>query len=282
MRAIVVLLVFMSCVGYSHTDVEKWRYVDAILTRASMVASDDNWASEGRDPDPNNVLSSWEGFLGRPGGDTWAGGWSIAERRAAFDWYLEILTITNSLAFSSNDKGNVLSAFARCKRLAYTNAVPLLRRAALNPNCAHRDLAIEVGVDLGDVGPSSTEFVETIITNVVGYTRDERVMACCCYVDKVLSMVPSDNHEVAARNTAVRNLYKNRFVGGVIGANALDALFVSQIGGYEYSSNRLENAKFVLASSECRSRTVKKYTAITNQLLTSGRPLVLLTIGEGE
>ena len=282
MRVIVVLLVFMSCVGYSHTDAEKWRYVDAILTRASMVASDDNWASEGRDPDPNNVLSSWEGFLGRPGGDTWAGGWSIAERRAAFDWYLEILTITNSLAFSSNDKGNVLSAFARCKRLAYTNAVPLLRRAALNPNCAHRDLAIEVGVDLGDVGPSSTEFVETIITNVAGYTRDERVMACCCYVDKVLSMVPSDNHEVAARNTAVRNLYKNRFVGGVIGANALDALFVSQIGGYEYSSNRLENAKFVLASSECRSRTVKKYTAITNQLLTSGRPLVLLTIGEGE
>ena len=282
MRAIVVLLVFMSCVGYSHTDAEKWRYVDAILTRASMVASDDNWASEGRDPDPNNVLSSWEGFLGSPGGGTWAGGWSIAERRAAFDWYLEILTITNSLAFSSNDKGNVLSAFARCKRLAYTNAVPLLRRAALNPNCAHRDLAIEVGVDLGDVGPSSTEFVETIITNVAGYTRDERVMACCCYVDKVLSMVPSDNHEVAARNTAVRNLYKNRFVGGVIGANALDALFVSQIGGYEYSSNRLENAKFVLASSECRSRTVKKYTAITNQLLTSGRPLVLLTIGEGE
>ena len=40
MKAIVVLLVFMSCVGYSHTDAEKWRYVDAILTRASMVASD--------------------------------------------------------------------------------------------------------------------------------------------------------------------------------------------------------------------------------------------------
>ncbi len=40
MKAIVILLVFMACVGYSHTDAEKWRYVDAILTRASMVASD--------------------------------------------------------------------------------------------------------------------------------------------------------------------------------------------------------------------------------------------------
>ncbi len=107
MKAIVVLLVFMAYVGYSHTDAEKRRYVDAILTRASMVASDDTLASEGRDPDPNSVLCSWEGFLGRPGGNTWAGGWSIAERRAAFDWYLEILATTNSLAFSSNDKGKV-------------------------------------------------------------------------------------------------------------------------------------------------------------------------------
>ncbi len=40
MKAIVILLVFMACVGYSHTDAEKWSYVDAILTRASMVASD--------------------------------------------------------------------------------------------------------------------------------------------------------------------------------------------------------------------------------------------------
>ena len=77
MKVIVVLLVFMSWVGYSHTDAEKRRYVDAILTRTANVASDDNWASEGRDPDPNNVLESWEGFLGRPGGNTWVGGWSI-------------------------------------------------------------------------------------------------------------------------------------------------------------------------------------------------------------
>ncbi len=282
MKAIVVLLVFMSCVGYSHTDAEKRRYVDAILTRTANVASDDNWASEGRDPDPNNVLESWEGFLGRPGGNTWVGGWSIAERRAAFDWYLETLTTTNSLSFSDNDKVKVFMAFGTCKRFSYTNSVHLLRRAALNPNCVHRDLAIEIGVDLGDVGPSATEFVETIITNGAGYTREERVTACCCYADKVLSMVPSNDNEVVARDAAVRNLYKNRFVGGVIGANALDTLFVSQIGGYEYSSNRLENAKFVLASPECRSRTVKKYTAITNQLLSSGQPLRWINVGGNE
>ena len=282
MKVILLLSLLVCFVGFAHTDAEKSRYVDGILMSAMYVASDDNWASEGRDPDPDNVLSTWEGFLGRPGDDSWTSNWSMEERRAAFDWYLGQLSTTNCLAFSSLERGKVLTAFARCKRLAYTNSVPLLRRAALNPNCAYRDLAIEIGVDLGDVGPSTTEFVETIITNVAGYTRDERVMACCCYVDKVLSMVPSDNHEVAARNTAVRNLYKNRFVGGVIGANALDALFVSQIGGYEYSSNRLENAKFVLASPECRSRTVKKYTAITNQLLSSGQPLRWINVGGNE
>ena len=279
MRAIVVLLVFMSCVGYSHTDVEKWRYVDAILTRASMVASDDNWASEGRDPDPNNVLSSWEGFLGRPGGDTWAGGWSIAERRAAFDWYLEILTITNSLAFSSNDKGNVLSAFARCKRLAYTNAVPQLRRAALNPNCAHRDLAIEIGVDLGDVGPSSTEFVETIFTNTVVFSRAERGYAAGVYACKVMKTSPQGGMASSNVSAAVGMFYRNRMVDRAA-CLPIDDLLCAKLDGYVSSSNRLETLKYILSLQGLDNEIKTEFTATTNRLLSSDHPLVQLTIGE--
>ena len=281
MKTIVMLLVLVCSVSLAHTDLEKGRYVDGILMRTMYVASDDSWALEGRDPDPHNVLGSWEGFLGRPGGEGWTSGWSMAERRAAFDWYLERLSTTNCCCMSSLDKSKVFIAFATCKKFAYTNAVPMLRGAALNPNCVHRDLAIEVGVDYGNVSPQTTDFVETVVTNMSGYTREERAVACSRYASKVLSMSPTNSHDVVVRDAALRCLYRNRYAG-VVSANMLDKLFVSKIDGYEYSSNRLEYARFVLACPERRRNHEKKYVTITNQLLSSEHPLAQLTIGEGK
>ena len=221
MKTMTLLLVFLSCVGYSHTDEEKSRYVNGILEGALYVASDDNWSVEGRDPDPDNVLSTWEGFLGRPGGDSWVSGWSLAERRSAFDWYLATLATTNCLAFSSMDKRKVLLAFARCKRLCYTNAVPFLRGAALNPNCVHRDFAIEFSLELGRVDVPTTRFVETIMTNLSAFTRVERGIACGVYADKILNSSPWKATDVEVRNDALRSLYRNRMVD-VAGVNMLD------------------------------------------------------------
>ena len=280
MKTMTLLLVFLSCVGYSHTDEEKSRYVNGILEGALYVASDDNWSVEGRDPDPDNVLSTWEGFLGRPGGDSWVSGWSLVERRSAFDWYLATLATTNCLAFSSMDKRKVLLAFARCKRLCYTNAVPFLRGAALNPNCVHRDFAIEFSLELGRVDVPTTRFVETIVTNLSAFTRVERGIACGVYADKILNSSSLEATAVEVRNDALRSLYRNRMVD-VAGVNMLDTLFVSSFAGYEFSSNRLEFARFVLTHPNRIEANTRKFTAITNQLLSSGRPLVQLTIGEG-
>ncbi len=281
MKAIVVLLVFMSCVGYSHTDAEKWRYVDAILTRTANVASDDNWASEGRDPDQNNVLESWEGFLGRPGGNTWAGGWSIAERRAAFDWYLETLAMTNSIAFPDDDKVKVFMAFGTCKRLAYTNAVPLIRRAALNPNCVHRDLAIEAGVDLGDVGPSSTEFVETIVTNTVVFSRSERGYAAGVYACKVRNMNHAGGMASSNVSAAVEMFYRNRMVDRAA-CLPIDDLLCAKLIGYASSSNRLETLKYILSLQGLDNEIKAEFTATTNKLLSSDQPLRQINVGGDE
>ena len=47
------------------------------------------------------------------------------------------------------------------------------------------------------------------------------------------------------------------------------------------SSNRLEFANFVLGHPDARDFNIRKFTSVTNQLLSSGQPLVQLDIGEG-
>ena len=49
---------------------------------------------------------------------------------------------------------------------------------------------------------------------------------------------------------------------------------------YETSSNRLQTAIATLARSDCEPHVRRYFTTVTNQLLSSGRSLVQLTIGE--
>lgn len=274
----VLLFVFLgSYVCLAFTDTEKSRYIRDTLTGVLLVSSDDTWSMEERNPDPHGVLSSWEGFLGRPTNES---PWSLTERRAAFDWYLNELATTNALMMSALDRRLVKVALTRCKSLSYTNAVPFLQRAALNPNGAYRNFAIEFSLELGRVDVPTTRFVETIMTNLSAFTRVERGIACGVYADKILNSSSLEATAVEVRNDALRSLYRNRMVD-VAGVNMLDTLFVSSFAGYEFSSNRLEFARFVLTHPNRIEANTRKFTAITNQLLSSGRPLVQLTIGEG-
>ncbi len=76
-------------------------------------------------------------------------------------------------------------------------------------------------------------------------------------------------------------LYRNRKID-CTGAHAMDLLMVEKIFGYEHSSNRIDTAMFMLAATNARPSLVSYFTSVTNQLLSSGQPLVQLDIGEGE
>ena len=87
--------------------------------------------------------------------------------------------------------------------------------------------------------------------------------------------------QCAAKARAWKMLYRHRMLD-LIGTGILDSLFVSQIQDYATSSNRLEFAEYVLSHPDSDSHDIHKFTSITNQLLSSGQPLVQLDIAEGE
>ena len=73
--------------------------------------------------------------------------------------------------------------------------------------------------------------------------------------------------------------YRNR----MLPSNAhcvVDMLFVRYISGYEKSSNRLEHALNVLSLPIYAELSGGYFISVTNQLLSSGQPLVQLDIGE--
>ena len=63
---------------------------------------------------------------------------------------------------------------------------------------------------------------------------------------------------------------------------SLDNLFVAAIPGYVYSSNRLDYANHVLSWTTNNDWRAMRdhFVAITNQLLSSGQPLNVITVGE--
>ena len=75
--------------------------------------------------------------------------------------------------------------------------------------------------------------------------------------------------------------YRNRKVSGV-GAVSLDRLFSEKIAGYSQSSNRLDTVMHMFTATNMHPRYYEYFGNVTNQLLSSGQPLVQLNIGEGE
>ena len=73
--------------------------------------------------------------------------------------------------------------------------------------------------------------------------------------------------------------YRNKQLS-VAGALSVDKLLVERLNGYTMSSNRLETALFVLSQTNRVARVTEYFEAVTNQLLSSGQPLNVITVGE--
>ena len=184
-------------------------------------------------------------------------GWTVAAKKAAFDWYLSTLGTNNCQSLSSLDKSLVLTAVGLCESLAYTNAVPSLKELTVNPLGIYRETALEIVLNFSPVDDFTTQFVEEIVTNGVKFSMIERGCACGIYA-----------------------LYRHRRPD-LIGTGILDSLFISQVQGYDLSSNRLEFADYVLSHPDADSSDLRRFTSVTNQLLSSGQPLPWINMGGG-
>ena len=211
------------------------------------------------------------------------GGWTPEGKRAAFRSFLEEM---GSFDFSGKDKKYACTAWlalGQYQRMNYTNALPAIRRLALNPTFpsepSWRWDAIEMVIEQTGPTEDGLHFVETILTNKTVFTRGERGCACGHYIDRLLKL-PDGTQSRQTTEKSIQTFYRHRLYD-VAGSHMLDKLFVSKISGYEYSSNRLEHANFVLCHPDRRDFHRQKFSAITNQLLSSGQPLRQLTIDEG-
>ena len=275
-RLLPVAFLIMAGVVYAYTPAETNDVVRGMLFHVVRLGSHDNFPDNGGIVVRGPIPDTWEGFLG--GGRE--GPWTTVERKAAFDWYLSTLGTTDFTSVRSMDKKLVLAALTRCELFSYTNSAPSLRALALNPKGVYREDAIQLYLKFAPVGDAATSFIETVMTNDVCFSSVERGISCGVYSDKVRLFNPTNAVEVAAKERAVQMFYRNRNFA-FEAAYLIDALFVSCIEGYAMSSNRLETALSMLSKMEPDDFDRKDIVAVTNQLLSSGRPLVQLTIGEG-
>ena len=277
MKKKIMLLMVMgvALVVFSHTAEEKMAFVRNRLLHVLLVFGRDTPDAE-EDIDKFEAPVTWPGFLGR----CETNGWTMAEKKDAFGWYLSTVATNDCVAFPEFEKELVRVALTQCRDLNYVEACDHLRRLALNPRGIYRDIAIPLVIRFGPVNDAMTDFVETIGTNVVSYGYAER--GTYCAYQKRLAVVSATNAlECTVRDRAVRRFYQHRFGPSVAGAVSRDFLFRDYLAGYAQSSNRLEFANYVLSNAECYSNIRRYFVSVTNQLLSAGTPLRQLDL-EGE
>ena len=259
---------FAASTALGHTHDETNEVIGAAITRAAFYYDDLPWGSP---PDNDPPPTTWRGFLGA---DT--NGWTLAGKMAAFDWYLSTLATNDCETLDESDELYARVALGKCEWFNYTNSVNAMKTLALNPKGVYREWAINLAVRFSSIDNTTTEFVETIITNVSGYTSGERVGCYWEYVKK-LRQDPCTNGACAS---ALSMFYRNRKVSGT-GAATLDRLFSDKIVGYANSSNRLDTALSMLMVTNMRPQFVEYFVGVTNQLLSSGQPLPWINVGGG-
>jgi hypothetical protein len=269
--AVIAVLVVLG-EGPTFSPAETNRLARRLIYRAMRLSGCHTIPDAGELYNPDEDLGTWHGFLGVDE----TNGWTVIAKKAAFDWYLSTLGTCDCQSLSRSDKLLVLNAVEMCGMLAYTNAVPSLKALALNPRGIHREVALATALKFSAIEDQTTQFVESILTNITQYTAGERLGCYWGYARRLRS----DTAAGDAYDCAVGMFYRNRKVDW-IGGMTVDRLLSERIEGYANSSNRLDTALFMLAPTNTRPQFVEYFTSVTNQLLSSGRPLVQLDIGEG-
>ena len=237
------------------------RVAEALLFRAwgAVVDYFDSVDENGVEYTTQLVIPTWtwEGFLG----EDETSGVTRAAKKASFDWYLGHLA-TNCCANFSDDQTNyVRIALNECRDLKYTNAWQSLKGIALNSSAPYRGYAGELYEQYGPLDDSMTDFCLDVETNAVQMTFEERGDIVGEYTSRLHSLPPGSN----VRQRGVAGLYTNR-LSDCSRAIPVDEILVASLPGYEFSTNRLAAALYVLSCTNSWSEQNAYFIGVTNAI----------------
>ena len=271
---LLVPLVLLASAACAHTEAETNAVAKSMLEFVLLSVNDN--LDDAADGVEQEAIVTWPSFLALGESE----GWTPPEKKAAFAWYLSMLGTNDCTSLSATDQELVRIALSKCEEFDYAEAVASYKALALNPKGIYRYRAIELAVKYSPFDNSTTEFVETIMTNLNSYSIRESGAASCQYANKLLSFNATNECQQMVVDNAVEMFYRNR----MLAPNAfsiVDQLFVRYLDNYSISSNRLEHALNALSLPDCGPMTKRRFVAITNELLSSGQPLPWINFGTG-
>ena len=237
------------------------RVAEALLFRAwgAVVDYFDSVDENGVEYTTQLVIPTWtwEGFLG----EDETNGVTRAAKKASFDWYLGYLATNNCASFCEDQTNYVRIAMNECRDLKYTNAWQSLKGIALNPTLPYRGYAGELYERFGPLDDSMTDFCLDVETNAVQMTFEERGDIVGEYASRLHSLPPGSN----VRQRGVAGLYTNR-LSDCSRAIPVDEILVASLPGYEFSTNRLAAALYVLSCTNSWSEQNAYFIGVTNAI----------------
>lgn len=274
MKNVVVVLIFTMVIGVSHADTHVNRE-DVVIGLLERLVCDieDNFDETNEEQDVDWVSWTQEGFFGEMSTNQ-------TEQffyRKAFDAVLENFATNGCQSLSACDSPIPRQEVARValcqvRDMSYTNAVPTLRKWALNSNAPHRDEALSLYFAWERLSPEMLTVANSVLTNASTLARSERVETVMGLTARINDYVGRAGKDGCYTN-AVQSLYQTRRIN-IDCAAGLDGFLVAQLPGYEHSSNRLETVRGWLGSTNCTSEVRAYCISITNQLMNASQPLL--------
>ena len=271
MILVVAMTLLFTCKAF--TPAETNSVLQGILHRMRMAGSHDDWSAKVEEGFQSDVFADMDALLSQ----VRSPGWNLSDKRQVFDWYLSTLARSDVRSMTDSDKSQATVALAHCYDLSYTNAVPYYRRLAQNPHGVSRRDAIRLYLKSVGVGPDATSFTESIMTNLQTNTSQDRFQVVRFYTDMILKRL----NVGASVSPEIEMFFRNRNLD-VTGAMTIDRFLVAGCEGYAYSSNRFETSCFVLGNTNATQRMQRYFTTVTNELISSGRPLRWINVGGNE
>ena len=213
------------------------------------------------------------------------GDWPVERRKAALDAYLAVMSDTDFTDQDNYDRDLPFKATTQCANMNYTNALPYMRRLVLNRTLTkwRRWDEIEKLIEFSPVNDETTATIETIFTNRVDFTWEDREK-CFEYASKVVATSQSNlvSQSVCDRAAMV---FARDPTEWQLSAD-YDYFWRRYYPGYVTSSNRLDFLSATLSNTNIPScskwtRFQNHFISVTNQLLSSGQPLPWINMGGG-
>ena len=174
---LLVPLVLLASAACAHTEAETNAVAKSMLEFVLLSVNDN--LDDVADGVEQEAIVTWPSFLALGESE----GWTPPEKKAAFAWYLSMLGTNDCTSLSATDQELVRIALSKCEEFDYAEAVASYKALALNPKGIYRYRAIDLAVKYSPFDDSTTEFVETIMTNLTSYSIRESGAASCQYAN---------------------------------------------------------------------------------------------------